>query len=67
MDAHKVQKWERTKEIAKACGVTWKVRDMIELYDQHGMNLGYQATVDEAYAFLCGYDRLTGENKEDRP
>jgi len=56
VNTYDVAKWERTKEIAQACGVTWKVRDTIELYDAKGFSLGHQSTVDEAFAFLCGYE-----------
>jgi len=28
MDAYAIQKWERTKEIAKACGVTFKFHNV---------------------------------------
>ena len=62
MNAYDVAKWERTKEIAKACGVTWKVRETIELYDANGITLGYQPTVDEAFAFLCGYEHSRSAN-----
>ena len=73
MNTYDVAKWERTKEIAQACGVTWKVRDTIELYDAKGFSLGHQSTVDEAFAFLCGYEysrtannmlSVSGERKE---
>ena len=62
MNAYDVAKWERTKEIAQACGVTWKVRDTIELYDAKGLSLGHQPTIDEAYAFLCGYEHSRTAN-----
>jgi len=63
MTACDVQKWERTKEIAIACGVTWKLRDTIELYDKRGISLGYLWSVDTAYAFLCGYEHAVSKNR----
>lgn len=58
MNAQDVQKWERTKELAKSCGVTLRVHDhgTIELHDEYGVGLGHQSTVAETYAFLCGYE-----------
>ena len=65
MTAQQIQKWERTKEIAESCKVTWRLRDMVELYDARGFVLGYLTNVDEAHAFLCGYEHSrTGKEQQ---
>lgn len=56
MNAYVVRQWERTKEIAMACDVTWALGASIEFYDKHGLCLGHVQTVAEAHAFLCGYE-----------
>lgn len=56
MQAHDVQIWERTKELAKVCNVTFEVRDEIAFFDRHKVCLGGFYTVAEAYAFICGYE-----------
>jgi glutathionylspermidine synthase len=56
MNAYDIARRERTKQIAEANGVTFTVSDNIKFYDKNKLCLGIQKTVDEAYAFMCGYD-----------
>lgn len=56
MQAHEVQVWERTKELAAVCNITFEVRDKIYFFNQHKVGLGGFDTVVEAYAFICGYE-----------
>lgn len=59
MNGYDVAKWERCKELAAEFGVLIKVWDNFELTDQRGLSLGGLCSVDEVYAFLCGYEHST--------
>ncbi len=64
MNGYEVQRWERTKEIARACGATWRVYECIEFYDNMGFSLGAHGTVAEAFAFICGYEHSIHPNSK---
>ena len=55
-----LQKWQRINEIAEACDVAIELRSMIELTNKKGLFLGVFNTVNEAFAFLCGYEHNVG-------
>lgn len=56
MDAYDVAKWERCKELAVDLCVTMELHGSFLLRDKRGIALGTQASVEELYAFLCGYE-----------
>lgn len=56
MDGYTLQRWERTQALATLCGVRIGLSDMISLRDKKGLGLGCFGTVDEAFAFMCGYE-----------
>jgi hypothetical protein len=61
MTGYQLQKWERTKELAKLCNVTWQLRKDIAFFTVKGLSLGSFETVDEAFAFMCGYEHYASE------
>jgi hypothetical protein len=61
MNGFDVQKWKRTEEIAALCGASWEVREGFKCFDHHGSIMGHFETVNEAFAFICGYER--GRNR----
>jgi hypothetical protein len=56
MDIHEINLWERLKEKAVECEVTLKIYDAIDIHDANDHSLGTHPTVEEAYAFLNGYE-----------
>lgn len=58
MTAADVAKWERCKELANMFKVKIDVRSAFRLEYKKDC-LGVLWTVDEVYAFLCGYEHST--------
>ena len=57
MDAFDVAKWERCKEIAIETGVIITVNETFLLTNKFTQStLGKLDTLDEVYAYLCGYE-----------
>lgn len=57
MTARDVTKYESCREIADRIGVKIEARwELIALTAKDGACLGGLSTVDELYAFLCGYE-----------
>jgi hypothetical protein len=55
MDAYKLQKWKRIEELMEELKIKYILRTNIEIIDYKGLCLGHFETVDEVYAFICGY------------
>ena len=56
MNGYDIQKWKRCEELVELLGVTIDVKEEFMLRNFEGLNLGAFSTVDEVYAFLCGYE-----------
>jgi len=67
MNGYDIQKWKRCEELAYQFGARIDVNEGFRLLDRGGTNLGVFGTVDEVYAFLCGYEhscKTSGEVSE---
>jgi len=64
MNGYDIQKWQRCEELAELLGVGIDVNEGFRLTNTNGLNLGVFRTVDEVYAFLCGYEHSCKPNAE---
>jgi hypothetical protein len=56
MDAYTIKRWERIRELTDELELEISIYDYFELLTKEGMSLGIFKTVDELYAFVCGYE-----------
>ncbi len=56
MTAYDVAKWKICEVRAMDMGIKITARTTFVLHDKKGLILGNVGTVDELFAFLCGYE-----------
>ena len=67
MNGYDIQRWKRSEKLAVLLDVDIEIYEGFRLRDIDGLSLGTFGTIDEVYAFLCGYEYSCKPNIRDEP